>query len=58
MSAVGTDLVLEGQPFTFTGMNIYNANSDDWCANNMDDGLFEQALSDIGLGGVHGGATA
>ena len=55
MKAVGTHLELDGQPFTFTGMNIYNANSDDWCANNMDHGLFEQALSDIGLGGVHGG---
>ena len=55
VKAVGTHLELDGQPFTFTGMNIYNANSDDWCANNMDHGLFEQALSDIGLGGVHGG---
>ncbi len=55
VTAVGTHLELDGQPFTFTGMNIYNANSDDWCATNMDNGLFEQALSDIGLGGVHGG---
>ncbi len=55
VKAVGTHLELEGQPFTFTGMNIYNANSDDWCANNMDHGVFEQALTDIDLGGVHGG---
>ena len=48
VTAVGTHLELDGQPFTFTGMNIYNANSDDWCANNMDNGLFEQALTDIG----------
>ena len=51
----GTSTQLNGQPFTFTGMNIYNANSDGWCANNMDGGLFEQALTDIDLGGVHGG---
>ena len=51
----GTHLQLNGQPFPFTGMNIYNANSDDWCASNMDSGRLEQALSDIGLGGVHGG---
>ena len=55
MTAVGTNLELSGQPFTFTGMNIYNANSDDWCANNMDGGKLETALADIGLGGVHGG---
>ena len=28
----GTQLVLDGQPFRFTGMNIYAANSDGWCA--------------------------
>ena len=55
VTAVGTQLELDGGPFTFTGMNIYNANSDDWCANNMDNGKLETALSDIGLGGVHGG---
>ena len=53
--AVDTHLELNGFLFDFTGMNIYNANSDDWCANNMDNGKLEQALSDIGLGGVHGG---
>jgi mannan endo-1,4-beta-mannosidase len=55
VTANGTGLELDGQPFTFTGMNIYNANSDGWCANDMDAGLLETALDDIDLGGVHGG---
>ena len=55
VTANGTGLELDGQPFTFTGMNIYNANSDGWCANTMDGGLLETALDQIGLGGVHGG---
>lgn len=55
VTANSTRLELDEQPFTFTGMNIYNANSDDWCANNMDNGKLETALSEIGLGGIHGG---
>ena len=54
VTAVGTGLDSR-QPFTFTGMNIYNTNSDGWCANHMDGGVLETALSNIGLGGLHGG---
>jgi hypothetical protein len=50
IAADGTHLELDGAPFTFTGINIYNANSDDWCASNMDNGIFEAALDEIGLG--------
>lgn len=39
----GTELVLAGEPFRFTGMNIYHATSDGWCNDAMNTG---SALSD------------
>jgi endo-1,4-beta-mannosidase len=47
----GTSLILEGRPYTFTGMNIYNANSVGNCWFSMADrtGL-QRALRDIGDG--------
>ena len=37
VTAVGGDLTLDGTPYTFTGMNLYNANSDGWCREAIDD---------------------
>jgi hypothetical protein len=31
VTRAGNDLMLNGQRFLFTGMNVYNANSDGWC---------------------------
>lgn len=51
VTANGSDLELDGQPYRFTGLNIYNANSNGWCwyematGNEMDD-----ALTSIGPG--------
>src|SRR5262245_7397643 len=48
----GAQLTLNGQPYRFTGINIYNANSDGYCGYNLASGT---ALSDtldmIGSGG-------
>ena len=47
----GIGLVLDGQPFTFTGMNIYNANSTGDCWHSMAGGQgLKRALRDIGGG--------
>lgn len=46
----GTQLMLNGQPFLFTGVNIYNANSDGWCNFQYTDQQFDQTLSDLGPG--------
>jgi probable HAF family extracellular repeat protein len=47
----GTQLLLNGQPFRFTGLNIYNANSDGWCWDAMRSGpALDQALTAIGPG--------
>ena len=46
----GTDLVLNGAPYRFTGFNIYNANSRWNCWYQMADGRFGGALSGIGGG--------
>lgn len=46
----GTELVLDGQPFVFTGMNIYNANSTGDCWHSMAGGGLKRALKDIGPG--------
>ena len=44
-------LVLDGQPYTFTGMNIYNANSTGDCWHSMAGGQgLRRALRDIGGG--------
>ena len=47
----GSQLLLDGQPYRFTGLNIYNANSDGWCWYAMDDGsALDEALAAIGPG--------
>ena len=47
----GSQLILAGQPYTFTGINLYNANSDGWCRDALTDTEFETALDNAGLGG-------
>ena len=55
VTRAGSQLMLAGQPYTFTGINMYNANSDGWCRDALDDTQFGAALDDAGLGGeVHG----
>src|SRR4029079_4600181 len=55
VSRVGGDLYLDGDPYTFDGVNIYNANSDGWCREAIDDATLDQALDDIDLGATgHG----
>lgn len=45
----GTQLLLNGQPYRFTGLNIYNANSDGWCWYAMNSGnALDDALTSIG----------
>lgn len=43
----GSRLILDGADFRFTGLNIYNANSDGTCGSAVD---LDQALTDIGTG--------
>ncbi len=50
ISANGTHLSLDGAPFRFSGLNVYNANSDGWCWFQYSDAQFDQALSDMGPG--------
>ena len=51
----GSQLLLDGQPFVFSGINLYNANSDGWCRDELTDPELETALDDAGLGGeAHG----
>ena len=47
---VGTQLVLDGRPYRFTGLNIYNANSRDncWYSLGFDDGALDASLNAIG----------
>ena len=47
VTRAGVQLFLDGQPFTFSGLNIYNANSDGTCGSVID---LDQALTDIGPG--------
>lgn len=47
----GTQLMLDGEPFTFTGYNIYFANSDGWCGPAWGSGnSLDQALTEMGPG--------
>jgi mannan endo-1,4-beta-mannosidase len=48
----GTNLTLDGQPYRFSGLNIYNANSRDncWYALGNNDGALANVLDDIGPG--------
>jgi mannan endo-1,4-beta-mannosidase len=48
--AEGTDLVLDGKPYRFSGFNIYNANSRWNCGHVMVGGGLDRALTDIGAG--------
>ncbi len=50
IDAQGTQLTLDGDPFRFTGLNVYNANSDGWCWFEYSDAEFHQALTDMGPG--------
>lgn len=43
----GSNLLLEGEEFTFTGINVYNANSDGTCGASLD---MQQAIDEIGPG--------
>ncbi len=45
----GTQLLLNGRPYRFTGLDIYNANSDGWCWYAMNSGsALDEALTSIG----------
>lgn len=47
----GTQLFLDGEPYRFTGINIYQANSDGWCWDQMDTGdVLSDSLGAIGSG--------
>jgi Tol biopolymer transport system component len=47
----GTELLLDGSPFRFTGLNIFNANSDGLCGAAMDGGTaLDDALTAMGAG--------
>jgi mannan endo-1,4-beta-mannosidase len=46
----GTSLTLDGQAFRFTGLNIYNANSNGLCWYPMDGSVLDQSLVAIGPG--------
>ncbi|HXX60917.1 MAG TPA: cellulase family glycosylhydrolase, partial [Candidatus Sulfotelmatobacter sp.] len=47
----GRGLVLDGQPYTFTGFNIYNANSSGSCGGDYVDGPgLDDALTSMGAG--------
>lgn len=44
----GQQLTLDGQPFRFTGMNIYEANSDGWCGEEYTANQLRTAFDGIG----------
>jgi len=47
----GTELMVDGHRYHFTGLNIYNANSDGWCASQMNTGTaLDDAFTAIGPG--------
>jgi hypothetical protein len=46
----GSSLTLDGQPFRFSGLNIYNANSNGLCWYPMDGTILDRSLADIGPG--------
>jgi Tol biopolymer transport system component/alpha-tubulin suppressor-like RCC1 family protein len=47
----GTELLLDGNPYRFSGLNIFNANSDGWCGAQMDQGTrLDDALTSMGPG--------
>ena len=52
VTRVGAQLVLDGQPFKFTGVNMYNANSDGWCREQPTDAELAAAFHALGRGQV------
>ena len=48
VSRQGQQLTLDGQPFRFTGMNIYAANSDGWCGEDYTADQLRTAFDGIG----------
>jgi hypothetical protein len=46
----GTKLTLDGQPYRPIGLDIYNANSNGWCADAMDGTILDTSLTAIGPG--------
>ena len=47
----GTELLLNGNPYRFSGLNIFNVNSDGYCGAQMDQGTrLDDALTSIGPG--------
>lgn len=47
----GVNLNLNGQPYRFTGINIYNANSNRWCWYAMDGHILDDSLAAINPSG-------
>lgn len=50
VTRVGTGLFLDGSPYRFTGLNIYNANSNGLCWYAMDGTVLADSLTAIGPG--------
>src|SRR4051794_39591623 len=50
VAAHGTDLLLDGEPYRFTGANIYNANSDGWCGYQYSDNQLAAAFDALAAG--------
>jgi mannan endo-1,4-beta-mannosidase len=48
VTRAGNQLQLNSQPFRPIGLDIYNANSNDWCWYRMDGTLLDDALTSIG----------
>ena len=55
VTRAGSQLLAAGQPYVFTGVNVYNANSDGWCAGAFSDAELAVELDEIGLGGEEHG---
>lgn len=49
VTRAGNDLLLDGTPYRFTGVNLYNANSDGWCRESIDDATLDSSLDAINL---------
>ena len=47
----GSQLMLDGHEYRFSGANIYSANSDGWCGPEYTDAELEEAFEEIGQGG-------
>ena len=48
VTRAGSQLLLDGQPYRFVGMNIYGANSDGWCGEDYTADQLRTALDGIG----------